>query len=155
MKDNSELRNKVEVLQASIEKLHKDSNAVTELIRIEYDTSLQNTKEKMYDLQRKHALDIQALKTENIELESSWKIKFEEFQSSAKDSAGSNASIFEAKYKSELMKRQSMQNKLAAEEATHRTIVEELEQRNRELVHRLESVELEWTKLKLEHLHRL
>ncbi len=155
LRENTELRSKIEGLQASIEKLHKDSNAVAELIRIEYETNLQNIKEKMYDLQRKHALDIQALKTENIELEAAWKIRFEDFQSSTKDSAGSNASIFEAKYKSELMKRQSLQNKLAAEEATHRTIVEELEQRNRDLVHRLESVELEWTKLKLEHLHRL
>jgi hypothetical protein len=152
--EHAVLLSRFESTRTALESLTKETSSSKELYKIEYENQLQKLRETMYDQQRSHAMELQSLRSELMHKEDEWRNKLDEALSESKDHNNGSVALLESKYRAEVSKRQSMQNKLTAQEATHRNIVQALEERQSELLQKLESVELELTKLKLEKLHR-
>lgn len=152
LKENATLSKKYEDAKSSLEKFSKETATMRDLMVIEHDNDIQGMRDKLFNAQREYDTNVQNLRIDFIQKEAALKLKLDE--ALTKESNNSQTSLLESKLKAEVMKRQSLQNRLTAEEAAHRNIVQELEQRNSELLRNLEKFELEFTKLKLEKLHR-
>jgi hypothetical protein len=151
--ENSKLSQINDACRNNLEKVNREFSALKEIMAIENESQIQNLKEKMYDMEREHDSALQTVKIEYIQKEAALKLRLDEMISASKDNNNSTIAVLEAKLKSEGTKRQSLQNRILAEEAAHRKAVTELEQRNGDLLRRLETAELELTKLKIESLH--
>lgn len=151
-KENASLTSQVGSTLTTLTKLNKDITTIKELHAIETETLSQEMRDKLYSAQREYDNSIQNLRIDFIQKEADLKLRLDEAHSSVRST--NETTFLEARLKSEVTKRQSLANRLSAEEAAHRSIVQELEDRNMQLLRKVEALELDMTKLKLEKLHQ-
>ena len=152
-KEKIELVARLEDTTLKLKGLKNDISTLQELHSVELEGLTRNMRDKLLAAQSEYDSSTQNLRIEFIQKEADLKLQLDEATARSSESNSSKLSLLEAKLKSESTKRQSLVNRLAAEDSAHRKVVAELERRNVDLLRRLEASELEYTKLKLEKLH--
>lgn len=154
-KESSNLHAQLESTKATLVRVKTDISAIKEKHAVELENMSHEMKEKLQHSQREYDSSVQSLRIDYIQKEASLKMKLDEALSTTSKRDHNDYSLLEAKLKSETTKRQSLANRLSAEESAHRNVVQELVNRNADLLRQLEAVELDYTKLKMENLpHR-
>lgn len=150
---NGSLMDADEVIPTTITSSSSRAVAVDTLRRVESELQVQNLTVQFDHAIKKHKTEIDTLRAENNRFEASFRKILEEEISECRRIERSKLAEAETSLKSERAKRLTLQTELAELDSRHRAVVEELELQVLELERRLEAMQLETTRVRVQAQH--
>lgn len=138
-------------VSSQVQRPRSDVQVITNLHIIEASSRVQGLLAKIQELENEHSVELERIKSQNFEKESDLKRMLASDMTRKNEVQETRINALEQQLRSEQIKRRSIQSKLINAEVESRKVVEDVENKNLQLQRRLEFLDIEHSRLKIEH----